>query len=156
MEQVTEIIINAGFAGIAAAGFALLFNIPPRLLIAAIVCAVAGHALRSTLLASGMMIELSTLLGASLIGFLAEFFGRKQMAPYVVFAVPAIIPMVPGYFAFQSMLGMLSIGAGKAAADPVLIEQTMTYTFKTMAIVGALAAGVAMPTLLFFRRRKES
>ncbi|MCB9009094.1 MAG: threonine/serine exporter family protein [Ardenticatenaceae bacterium] len=50
------------------------------------------------------------------------FFARKFQSPTAIFTVPAVIPMVPGTFAFRTMLGILEItNMGVFGSTPVLV-----------------------------------
>jgi uncharacterized membrane protein YjjB (DUF3815 family) len=71
--------------------------------------------------------------------------------PSMIFGICGAIPMVPGVFAFQTMLALLQITgvSPEAAAEPLVIAAQ--NAIKTGLILGALAAGIVMPALLFVR-----
>lgn len=145
---------DALWSGVAALGFGMLFNVPPRLLVGCVVCGALGHATRSVMMELlAFNIEAATLVGAIIVGLLAVVFARRFNAPALIFATTGAIPMVPGSFAFRAMLGLIQI----ASADPntimpVLAEAAINFV-KTTLILGALALGTSLPTLLFRRRR---
>lgn len=72
---------DALWAGVAALGFAILFNVPVRTLPACFVNGTLGHALRTLLMHYGVGIEAATLAGSVLIGFLGVGCARLWNAP---------------------------------------------------------------------------
>jgi uncharacterized membrane protein YjjB (DUF3815 family) len=144
---------DAFWAALAATGFAILFNVPARTLPGCALGGAIGHASRTLLMQFGMDIELATLLGASVIGLLGVLFARQWRVPMTIFTVSAAVTLVPGSFAYRTMIGIIELStADPAASAPVLVE-TIISGIKTALILGAIAAGIAAPRLLFFRSR---
>ena len=144
---------DAFWSAVAAAGFAILFNVPPRALPACAFMAASSHAFRTWIMQLGIPIEPATLLAATFVGFLGVFFSRRFHSPTAIFTVPAVIPMVPGTFAFRAMLGILEITSlGVFGSTPVLVEAGLN-AIKTGLILAALAVGIIAPRLLFRRER---
>jgi uncharacterized membrane protein YjjB (DUF3815 family) len=142
---------DALWSGVASLGFAILFNVPVRTLLACALCGAVGHAMRTMLMQLGVGIELATLAGATLIGVLGQLFARRWSAPAPVFTVPGVIPLVPGTFAYGAMIGLVELASG--AGEAVLLE-TAVNAIKTLLILAALASGIAAASLLFHRRRR--
>jgi uncharacterized membrane protein YjjB (DUF3815 family) len=144
---------NAFWAGIAALGFAVLFNVPVRTLFACAVCGAIAYATRTLLATSaGLSMEAATLAGATLVGFAAVLFSRPLHVPAPVLVMPGVIPLIPGALAFRTMIDLLNLSAAPAA-DETLVAIAAVNSFKTALIIGAIAAGVAIPSLIFRRRR---
>lgn len=150
---VATLLEDALWSAVAAVGFAILFNVPRRALPGCAAAAASGHALRSWIMHLGLPIEPASLLAATLVGFLGVLFARRLHSPTVIFTVPAVIPMVPGTFAFRAMLGILEItNLGVFGSTPVLVEAGLNGV-KTSLILAALAGGIIAPRLLFKRQR---
>lgn len=152
--------VDAFWSGVAALGFALLFNVPPRTLWACVLCGATGHATRTMILNSGWQgvsnTEMATFIGALVIGVLGELLARRLRIPTPTFTICGVIPMIPGTFAFGAMIGMLQL-AGVLSVNtlpvgPDLLVTMTTNFIKTALILGALAAGIAIPSLFFLRR----
>jgi uncharacterized membrane protein YjjB (DUF3815 family) len=96
----------------------------------------------------------STLAGATLIGFLSIFFAHRKHSPPPIFAVPSVIPMVPGIFAYRMMLGLISL-AGEVNPETYhqILSETINNGLKVMLMLMSLAGGVGIPMLI---TRKES
>ncbi len=149
-----ELLIQDAFwSGIAALGFAMLFNVPRRTLPGCVIAGAVGHTLRTLLMETGATIEGATLFGATCVGFLSVCFGRCWHTPPIIFAVSGVIPMIPGRFAYGTMIALFQLAElGSAAPDSVLIEVSVNAV-KTGLILGALAVGIAAPSLLFQRSK---
>ncbi len=154
MNPLLQVLLEDAFwSAVAATGFAILFNVPPRALPGCALAAAIGHALRSWLMQLGLPIEPATLLAATVIGFMGVSLARRLQSPTAIFTVPAVIPMVPGTFAFRAMLGILEItNMGVFGSTPVLVEAGVNGV-KTGLILAALAGGIIAPRLLFRRER---
>ncbi|MBE2222682.1 MAG: threonine/serine exporter family protein [Anaerolineae bacterium] len=145
------------WSAIAAVGFAILFNVPPYTLPACALAGAVGHGLRAALIALfGMPIEAATLLAATAVGFLGELLARHYHIPRLVFVVPGVIPMVPGVFAYRTMLGifeMTGLADLSAVEGAEVLLQTAVYAIRTGLILAGLAFGIIAPNLLFRRQR---
>jgi uncharacterized membrane protein YjjB (DUF3815 family) len=137
-------------ASVPAVGFALLFNVPRQALVYCALGGAMGHGLRFLLMGAGMPIEWSSLAAATAISFVGVYWAQKFRAHPKVFTVAAVIPMIPGKLAFTAMLAMCVIN--REGMTPVLLGTMVTSLLKVVFITGALAAGLAMPGLLLYRR----
>ena len=144
---------DAFWSAVAAVGFAVIFHVPRRALIG---CALAGalsHAARTLGVTTGLPLELSTLLGATLAGFISQGYARLWKVPFIIIAVPAVIPMVPGTFAYRTMIGMLEVIEIAPVDAAAVLRETAINAIKTGLILVALAVGTIAPNLLFRRHR---
>lgn len=136
--------------GFAAIGFAVLFNVPVRtLLIIWVMAAIGG--LTKVLMIHYLLVGpvFGSLCGATLIGILSIPAAHNKHAPPMVFAIPAVIPMVPGVFAYRTMLGLIKLAGDHVMANyNETIADTLNNGLKAMFIVMALAGGVAIPMLI--------
>ena len=138
----------------AALGFAVLFNVPRRALVGCALGGALAYAVRTLLVQSELVgIEAATLLGATAVGFLGVKFGRYWRVPAPVFIVPGVIPLVPGYLAFRTMIDLLTLTTHAPTVDETLLLTAAVNSLKTVLIVGGIAAGVAIPSLLLRRHR---
>lgn len=140
--------------GVAAVGFAVLFNVPKRSLPAIFIIAAMGGISKLLLMNTGVSIIVGTLGGATLIGFLSIPLAHRIHVPPPIFSIPAVIPMVPGILAYRMMIGLLKLAGD---LDPVTYErisaETLSNGLKVMLILMGLAGGVGIPMLI---TRKES
>lgn len=144
------------WSAVAAVGFAVMFNVPPRLLPGCALAGGLGHAIRTLAMAWGVPLEGATLLAATAVGFLSEWLAKQFQSPRIVFSVPGVIPMVPGVLAYEAMLGVFELaGLINLSNDPVANEMVSTavYAIKTGLVLIALALGIIAPNLLFRRQK---
>jgi uncharacterized membrane protein YjjB (DUF3815 family) len=142
------------WSGIAALGFAILFNVPRRLLIGCFIAGAVGHMLRTILVISSSSLEFATLIGAVAVGFLSVYLGARFEVPPSIFAVTGAIPLVPGVFAYQTVVGLLNATSAPSNQSVDLLVVAGISGIRTALILSAIAFGIAAPTLLF-RRPKQ-
>ena len=140
--------------GTAAVGFAVLFNVPRRAIAPVFILGLVGGLSKTILLQFEINVIVSTLAGATVIGFLSIPFAHKRHAPPPIFAIPAVIPMVPGIFAYRMMLGLINLaGTINPANYTQILSETINNGLKVMLILMSLAGGVGIPMLI---TRKDS
>lgn len=143
---------DAFFAAIPAVGFAMLFNVPVGALGYCAIAGAFGHATRLALVRlTGLPLEWATLLVATAVSFIGIYWAQKWRAHPKVFTVAAIIPMIPGTPAFTALLALIEID--RSGFTPELFATFVNQGLKAVFIVSALAIGLAVPGLLFYRRR---
>jgi uncharacterized membrane protein YjjB (DUF3815 family) len=137
------------WAGVAALGFAVLFNVPQRCLAACAFNGSLAFAVRGALVDTHLgSLELASLCAAGLISFASVLWGRRLHAPALVFVIPGVIPLVPGALAFRTVRDLLLLTSQSRHADSALLALVVTNGFKVMLVTGAMALGVALPSLV--------
>ncbi|HEY3369025.1 MAG TPA: threonine/serine exporter family protein [Symbiobacteriaceae bacterium] len=86
---------------------------------------------------------LAAFVGALTIGAAGELLARYLRQPTLLFIVPGLFPLAPGFMAYT---GMLELARGQVASAGHELTQTMFYA-------GSLAAGLALPPALLRRNR---
>jgi uncharacterized membrane protein YjjP (DUF1212 family) len=121
----------ASFAG--GCGFAVLYNSTPRTVLAVGCLALVGNELRLALHDLGMALPPATFLGALTVGLLASFVSTWLDEPRIALTVPGIIIMVPGTYAFETVVLF-----NQGDVLPALQAATLGAF-----VVGAMALGLA-------------
>ncbi|MEO8606901.1 MAG: threonine/serine exporter family protein [Chloroflexota bacterium] len=147
------LIQDAFWSALAATGFAILFNVPTRTLIGCALGGAIGHATRTLLMQAGLDIELATLFGAVVIGVVGVVFARHWRVPMTIFTISAAVTLVPGGFAYRAMMGIIELSTADPASSSTILVTAVVNGIKTALILGAIAAGIAAPRLLFFHER---
>ena len=139
-------------AAVVAVGFAVLFRTPRSVLWVAGLLGGAGHLLRYLLhFQIGAGIVISTLLAALFIGIAGIYLAHKVHTPPVVFTVPACITMIPGLYAYRTMLGLLKItdlDTARQDADNILLDTVHNFVLAS-SLLFCLAMGICVGVLLF-------
>lgn len=149
-ELIRLIIIDGFLASIAAIGFAVISNPSRKAIFVSAFLAAIGHSLRFFLMRSGMEIWLATFVVASCIGFMSIIFARLIHCPAEVFSFPSLLPMIPGMFAYRTILSIIKFmqtsDVQKAQGFMMdIFHNGMTALF----ILLALVVGVSLPILFF-------
>lgn len=151
IDLLLKLIDDAFFSAIPAVGFAMVFNVPTRMLG---FCAIGGalaHSLRTLLMHFGLSIEWGTLVAAGTIGLLGVYWSRKHLIPRPVFTVASVIPMIPGSYAFITMIGVLELHGG--GYSPEILSTVLENGLTALFILAALSFGLAIPSVLIYRGR---
>lgn len=147
-------LLDGLLAAIAACGFAAVSNPPKQSFIYVPILAAIGHTLRFVLLSYfGLEITIATFIAAMTIGFCGIFFAYQARFPSEVFSFPALLPMIPGMYAYRSLLGMIRF---MQTSDELLREaylpQILSNAITATSIMFALGVGAAIPLFIFYRR----
>lgn len=135
-------------------GFALLFETPKKAVWIAGLLGGLGHAIRFVLLKSDFGLVSSTLCGTVFIGIAGIYCAHKIHTPPVVFTLPACITMIPGLYAYRTMLDCIKIyEEGTEASTGILLQETVYNFILTSSLLFCLAIGICIAALIF---RKKS
>ncbi|RKF14536.1 threonine/serine exporter [Alginatibacterium sediminis] len=151
MELFLSLVDDAFFSAIPAIGFALIFNVPKRMLV---LCACGGaiaHSLRTLVMHSGVSIEWASLVASVTIGLIGVYWSRRYLVPRPVFTVASVIPMIPGTFAFKTIIGVFTLHDGGYSAE--VMASVLENGLATLFILMALSFGLALPSILIYRFR---
>ena len=151
-EIVWNILTDGAFAAMAAVGFGAISDPPMRAFTRIALLAAAGHALRYTLMTHcGADIAAASLCASALIGFGSLLLGRGVHCPTTVLSVPALLPMVPGMYAYRSVFAIIMFfqEMGDAEQSVHHLNSAMHNGFVTVFVILMLAVGATLPILLF-------
>lgn len=104
-----EIIKDALLAAMAAIGFGSISRLPRRSYIWCGLIAAIGHSARLLLMHDdglGLHIVAATGIAAFLIGTMAVFISPLAKTPAEAYLFPALLPMIPGMYAYRSFGGL--------------------------------------------------
>lgn len=145
---------NGIWFGLAAIGFAILFNVPNRTLKTIWIFGALGGLTKLILIQVGLGVVMGSFGGAALIGVLSISAAHRKHTPPMILAIPSVIPMVPGAFAYRMMIGLMKLsGDGVAENYNQILAETVNNGLKATFILMSLAFGVALP---MFITRKQS
>ncbi len=152
--EIVEIITKSIAAGIAGIGFSILFNVPQRTLLPIGIISAIGGMVKFGSMFLGIGIVFASFLAAIIIGLVSIRMAHYKDSPPLVFYIPSVIPMVPGYFIYKMMLGIMSLTSVNNTDVYIqnLIDTANNGT-KAIFILISLGIGVAVPMLI---TRKET
>lgn len=148
-----QILQDGLFAAIAAIGFAAISKPPRRAYVYCALIAAIGHSVRFLLMQSDwlhMHIIMSTIVAAFLVGMLAVFLSPVAKMPAETCLFPALLPMIPGIYAYKSFggLAMCLLASGEEAFDHyfyLFASNGITCIF----ILLGMVTGATIPIFIF-------
>lgn len=140
-----DIISDGLFAAVAAMGFGSISGPPMRAFPCIAVLAAVGHASRYCLMNFlGVDIATASLIAAFIIGTGSVFFGKKVFCPMTVLYIPALLPMVPGTYAYKTVFSLImffqeisSPGKGNEYLQEMIYNGSVSFSVLFMLAVGA-------------------
>ena len=139
------VLSKAFWCGWGALGFGILFNVPPRTLFALWIGGAIGGFLKFTLLQLTVGVVFASFVGATAVGMLSIPIAHFRHVPPMIFAIPAVIPMIPGVFAYRTMLGLIKLTGAIGPDYTNILSDTVNSGVKTLFIIMSLALGVSVP-----------
>ncbi len=145
-----EIIENGIWAGIAALGFGLLFNIPKQIISRVFILGFLAGLVKFGCLHLHCNIVTASFFAAILVGMVSILFAQKHHFPVVILSIPSVIPMIPGFYAYKTVLAIrqFTFVSTYSAEQIHLLNNIFVNGFSTLFILFALTTGVSIPILL--------
>lgn len=149
---VTDILMDGFYAAIAAIGFGAISDPPMRAFPRIAVLAALGHALRFCLMSyGGIDIATASFAASFFIGMGSLWLGAMIRCPMTVLYIPALLPMIPGMYAYKIVLSLILFMQNMR--DEVLSAEYMSGMFYniiiTASVIFMLAVGATIPIFLF-------
>ncbi|WP_101690070.1 threonine/serine exporter family protein [Dysgonomonas massiliensis] len=145
-----NVLIDFSIAFIVAVGWGILFGSPRRLLLVAGLLGGLGHSIRFVFVQLDMGLITATLVGSVIVGLTGIWVSKIVKSPPVVFTMPACITMIPGLYAYRTMMsGIRLIDLKGAENDPSVLIEMSHNLMLTMSLLFTLAIGICIGALLF-------
>lgn len=150
--MIIDIILDGLLAAVAGIGFGAISNPPKRAFLYIAILAAIGHAIRFTLM-KGLDVDIATasFCASVAIGALSLWFGRQSKCPMTVLYIPALLPMVPGMYAYKTIFALIKFMDN--LKDPELSGQYMQTMISnavvTFSTVFLLALGASIFIFIF-------
>ncbi len=156
MTEWITIAAKAFWCGTAAVGFGILFNIPVKAMVPVWIRGFIAGLIKFSLLHPmlGVGIIGSSFVGAMVSGLVIVFIANAKNLPPTIIAVPSVIPLIPGVFAYKTMLGLMKLTRDIGDDYSAILSTTIFTGLKTLFIVLGISLGIVIPIQLF--RQKSS
>lgn len=154
VDQWLNVLYQSMAAAVIGPAFAMLFAVPARFL--ALIAAVSAltRGARAFLVLSGMEMIIATFIACAICSLIFIYFGPRLRVPRPVFTVPCIISMIPGLDAYNALLALIHI---IESTNSELLNHNIAILFRSgmnaLGIVFAIAVGLAVPPLFFYKYR---
>lgn len=153
--MVLDIVADGFFAAIAGVGFGAISDPPMRAFRYIALLAAIGHACRYCLMTfAGVEISMGSLIAALLIGFGSLWLGKQARTPMTVLYIPALLPMIPGRFAYNMIFSQIMFlqNLEHPVERAKYMEMFFSNTMVTSTVVFMLAVGATLPMFIFPHR----
>jgi len=139
------------FAAVASIGFAVISNPPRKAILVSAFLAAVGHGIRYFLLKSTPLdISSASFIAAFTIGMLSVLFAKKIHCPAEVFSFPSLLPMIPGMYAYKTVLASVKfIQCEDYPSSINIIVDIFRNGATTVFVLFALVVGVSVPMFIF-------
>ncbi|MSN96086.1 threonine/serine exporter [Campylobacter sp. FMV-PI01] len=149
----SEFLINGIFAAIAGLGFSYANKPPKQILIFCALFGGCGFMLRVLILANTINYALATFLSALCVGLVCVFVAQKLKTPIEILAFPSLLPMIPGLFAYKTVLAVFMFIKSEDEAKKIhYLVEIFDYGFTTISTMFALAIGISVALLVFYEK----
>ena len=150
-----DIISDGLFAAVAAMGFGAISDPPMRAFPRIALLAAVGHALRFCLMSfAGFDIATASLAASFTIGMGSLWLGKGAHVPMTCLYIPALLPMVPGTYAYKTVFSLIMFMQSLGDPDGGLQYMQAFFLNTTVAtsVIVFLAAGATLPIFIFKKR----
>lgn len=150
-----DIFLDGFFAAVAAVGFGAISDPPMRAFPRIALLAAAGHALRFCLMRyAAVDIASASLCASVVIGMGSLWLGKGVHCPMTVLYIPALLPMVPGIYAYKTVFSLIMFlhSLDDAAQSLGYMQAFFLNATVSFSVIILLAAGATLPIFIFKRR----
>lgn len=124
------------YAFFATVGFSVLFNIPRKEMFFAGIAGGLGWLFYESFVSFHVSTIFASFIGALTVGVLSELLAKFRKKPATVFVIPGIIPLVPGYGLYFSMLSIIE----------KQYDEALKVGFETLMIAVVIACAIILAT----------
>lgn len=151
MDIIISAIIDGCFAAVAGLGFAFACNPPIRTLFLSALLAAIAHGTRFYLLQFDIFgLASATFISAFLIGLIGLLLAKKVRCPMEIIAFPALLPMIPGMYAYRTILSITSFASeDNMEKQYKLLVEITNNLMTTISVAFAIAVGVSITLIIF-------
>ncbi|MCT4613450.1 MAG: threonine/serine exporter family protein [Marinifilaceae bacterium] len=148
---VVYLLCKALAGGVAATGFAILFNVRRPSLLYIFVLGFIAIFTKILLMNNGINIIFSSFVAAVFVGLLCQLVSVMKQTPPLVVAIPSVIPMVPGIFLYRAMIALIKLADTKTKGDGFidLLSGFSHNTLTAVFILCSISIGISFPYLIF-------
>ena len=150
-----DILLDGFFAAVAAIGFGAISDPPLRAFPRIAILAAVGHALRFCLMHyAGLDIATACLCAGVTIGMGSLWLGRGAHCPMTVLYIPALLPMIPGIYAYHAVFALVMFlqSLRDSVAELHYMQEFLVNATVALSVIFMLAVGATSPIFIFKHR----
>ncbi|KAA6303051.1 MAG: hypothetical protein EZS26_000654 [Candidatus Ordinivivax streblomastigis] len=151
----TDILIDGLLAAVAGIGFGAISHPPKRAFLFIAILAAVGHSMRFSLM-NYLHLDIATasFCASVIIGVLALWFGKLSYCPMTVLYIPALLPMIPGMYAYKTVLALVMFmqHLHETALAEKYMQELFSNAIVTISTVFLLSVGATLLIFIFPKR----
>jgi uncharacterized membrane protein YjjB (DUF3815 family) len=151
----TDVMIDGALAAVAGIGFGAISFPPKRVFPYIAVLAAIGHAIRFSLMNYLYIdIAVASFCASLSIGILSLWFGKLTYCPMTVLYIPALLPMIPGMYAYKTIFALVMFmqNLKESSLAEGYLQTFLSNAIVTFSTVFLLAVGATIPIFIFPKR----
>lgn len=150
MDLFINILVDFSLAFVVAGCWGILFGTPLKALWMTGLLGGFGHSIRFVILQMNVGLIPATLVACLAIGLVGIYAAHKVHNPPVVLTMPASITMIPGLFAYRTMLGSIKLtDSAILEKTPNILQNIAHNAVLTFILLSTMAIGISISALLF-------
>lgn len=151
--EIMNIIEDGFFAAMAAIGFSTISHTPRRAFVVCALAAAIGHSFRMLMMQSGICgIVTASGVASFAVGVIAVTLSPKVKVPAESCLFPALLPMIPGMFAYRSVESAVGCFSSVGESDFMHWLYLLDFNlFTCCAVVLAMVLGANIPIFIWKR-----
>jgi uncharacterized membrane protein YjjB (DUF3815 family) len=142
---------QAVFGGVAAAGFGVLFNCPPAMLLECFGSGALALAVRTAAQSSGLILPEAAFFAALAVAAIERVLQHYQSNRGSILSVVGCIPMVPGSLAANGLTNFLTLLSARQGDEVRAAADGMKDLFLVALTLAAIGTALAIPHLIYPR-----
>jgi uncharacterized membrane protein YjjB (DUF3815 family) len=150
--MIADIVSDGLLAAIAGIGFGAISRPPVRAFAFIALLSAIGHAMRYYMINElGVDIALSSFCASLVIGMLSLWLGKRIYCPITVLYIPALLPMIPGMYAYKTIFAamMFMQHLGHAGRQAYYMQELFSNAVVTLSTVFLLSVGATSVIFIF-------
>jgi uncharacterized membrane protein YjjB (DUF3815 family) len=140
------------FGGIAAAGFGILFNCPPRVIWHCFAAGALALAVRTAGQSASLSLAEASFLAALAVGIVERSLQHFRPSVGSIISVVGCIPMIPGSTAANGLISLFALLRAKPGEEELAATSGLKSVLIVAFTLAAIGTALAIPRLIFPRR----
>ena len=146
---------QAFFGGIAAAGFGILFNCPPRMILQCFCSGAVALAVRTAGQAGNLNLAESSFFAALVVATAERVLQEFQSSHGMIISLVGCIPMVPGSIAARGLMNLYALLRAHPNEEILAAADGMRNLLEVTFTLAAIGTALAIPRLIYPRKTPQ-
>jgi uncharacterized membrane protein YjjB (DUF3815 family) len=146
---------QAFFGGIAASGFGILFNCPPRMIWQCFASGAVALAVRTACQAADMNLGEASFFAALVVAMAERVLQQFQASHGSILSLVGCIPMVPGSIAAKGLMNLFALVRAHPKEEVLAATDAMKNLLAVTFTLAAIGTALAIPRLIYPLKKQQ-